>query len=205
MRRTIFATIFALCALAGAPQVRAQATSAASKTFQISAFGGLTGTYTGLNGGKNLGITAGVDLGFRSYFGLTPSAEFRGTFAVDKGTVDSQKNALGGLRVEKSYGHLHPYADILYGRGQINYGANGYPSPVGDFSYADTTSNVLSPGVGGALYLDRHLAVFADVQFQHYDTPVTPSGSLWAKALTAGVIYRFNFEHHGNPGPYYGR
>ncbi len=201
MRIRILAISLALFALsAGA---HAQARPAASKTFELSAFGGLTGTYTGLNGGKNLGITAGVDLGFHPFFGFIPSAEFRGALALDKGHIDSQKNALGGIRVEKRYGNLHPYADILVGRGQIDYGNGGYPSATGNFLYADTTSTVLSPGAGAAFYLDNQLAAFADVQFQHYDTPVTLSGHLWAKPITVGVIYRFNFERHGNPGPYY--
>jgi len=38
----------------------------ASKLFELSTFGGLNGTYTGLSGGKNLGITAGVDVGIHA-------------------------------------------------------------------------------------------------------------------------------------------
>ena len=44
--------------------VSAQAKPAGTQQLQLSAFAGLTGTFTDLSGGKNLGITAGVDLTF---------------------------------------------------------------------------------------------------------------------------------------------
>ena len=45
---------------------------AASRPFTLSAFGGATGTFTGLDGGKNLGITAGGDIGFKPFHYFYP-------------------------------------------------------------------------------------------------------------------------------------
>ena len=69
-----------------------QATATATAPLHFSAFGGVTGDFTGIGLAKNLSVTAGVDAGFRSVFGLFPSLEVRGTYPVDKGHVDAQKN-----------------------------------------------------------------------------------------------------------------
>jgi hypothetical protein len=76
--------LFAANAHAQSPQ------PTASKLFEISTFGGINGTYTGLSGGKNLGLTAGVDVSFRSYYGFRPFLEGRGTYPIDGGHIDAQ-------------------------------------------------------------------------------------------------------------------
>jgi hypothetical protein len=177
----------------------AQANPTAGRSLEISAFGGLTGTYTGISGGKNLGITAGVDVGLRPFFGFRPYLEGRGTIAIDSGHIDKQKDALGGLRLEHKVlvPGLRAYGDFLIGRGQIDYENGGYPSPTGPFLYVSSVSTVISPGAGLEFRLTDHFSALADVQFQHWDTPVTPSGAAWAKPLTLGVRYHFNFNRKG--------
>ena len=108
----------------GTEAAYAQATSTATQALSLSAFGGATGTLTGLPAddgtgqGRNVGITAGVDLRVGHYGSFLPSLEVRGTYPLHKGSVDSLKNVVGGLRVEHPLldGRLHPYADILFGR-----------------------------------------------------------------------------------------
>jgi opacity protein-like surface antigen len=198
LRLRPFPAAFAFVLTLAAAAAGAQATPTASQSLELSAFGGLTGTYTGLSGGRNLGITAGVDLGFRPFFGLRPFLEGRGTYPVDGGHIDAQKNAMGGLRVERTLRpRLHVYGDILFGQGEIDYQDGGYPSLSGDVLYVRSTSPVISPGGGLEYRLTDHFAVLADAQFQHQKTPATPSGSLWSKPLTLGVRYRFNFNRHG--------
>jgi hypothetical protein len=191
----VLALVFSLVTLGA----HAQAGSAASRTLELSGFGGLTGTYTGIEGGRNLSLTAGVDIGFRSFHGWRPFAEFRGTVPMDGGHIDSQKDVLGGIRVQKHVllPGLNVYGDLLLGRGQINYEDGGFLSPSGTFLYISSISTVLSPGAGLQYRLTDHFSVLADAQLQHWDTPVTPSGSLWAKPLTLGVRYTFNFNHRG--------
>lgn len=172
----------------------------ANKLFEISTFGGINGTYTGLSGGKNLGITAGVDVGSRSFYGFRPFLEGRGTYPIDPGSIDAQKSALGGVRVER---HVLPglrvYGDFLLGRGEIDYQNGGYPAPSGEFLIINSTGNVFSPGAGAEYRLTDHLTGLVDVQFQHWDTPATPSGHLWATPIMLGARYRFNFNRHGYP------
>jgi hypothetical protein len=196
----VFLLLFSLvvaCLIFAAPSASAQAAPAYIQPWQLSAFGGINGTYTGLSGGRNLGITAGVDLRFYSFRRYMVSAEGRGTYPLHDGAIDSQKDVLGGFKVDRTFfGRLHPYADILVGRGLIDYQGNGYLNPAQTLIYTSSPSTVISPGAGVDLDLDDQLALKLDAQFQHWDTPVSRSGSIYAKALTAGIVYRFDFNHH---------
>ena len=124
----------------------AQADPTATQAFQLSAFGGMTGTYTDVLGGHNLGITAGAHLSFRRFFGLSPSVEVRGVLPVVSGTIADERWLAGGLRFERRFGPLHPYGDVLVGRGSIHYQHGGLVE--GQFRYITTTSTVYSPGRG---------------------------------------------------------
>jgi opacity protein-like surface antigen len=190
--KNVFRALTLLCSALMAPSlVHAQAMATASRPFALSAFGGINGTYTGLDGGKNLGITAGGDIGFKPFHGFYPSAEIRGTYPIDGGQVDSQENFLFGPKVERFYGNFRPYVDFFYGRGKIDYLHGGYPNPSGTLLYLESVSNVFAAGGGVDITITDHFALKIDGQFQRYGTPVTTSGSLYAKPITIGVVYRF--------------
>jgi opacity protein-like surface antigen len=169
-----------------------QAAPAGTQKLQLSAFVAATGTFTGLEGGKNLGITAGADLTFLGFRQFRPSFEARGTYPIDKGHISSQKNFLLGPKVEYPLGKLHPYVDFLFGRGQIDYHSPGFI--FGDTLYITSNTFIYSPGVGVDYNLTHNLAIKADAQFQHWDTPVTTSGTIHPTALTLGVVYNFDFN-----------
>jgi len=195
------ALLFALLMLSSAATAaNAQATPAASRTIDFSAFGGLTGTYTGLSGGRNLSITAGFDVNLPPIYGVRPSVEVRGTTPIKNGHVDAQKDILVGPRAEFTFGRLHPYADFLIGRGKINYIGN-YITYNSTIITGYSTSTVLSPGIGVRLDVTRHISALADVQFQRWSTPVSLSGHLLSKPLTVGLSYRFAWpgRHAGTP------
>jgi hypothetical protein len=173
----------------------------------LSAWGGATGTLVNLPvitngngsnlwyGGRNFGISAGVDLRVWQYHGFLPSVEIRGTYPFAKGTVASEENGLIGIKIERRYGRYHPYGDFLFGRDTIDYQGRGYISPDGLTLYQQTNSNVLSPGGGVDIDLTHHYAFKADVQLWHQKVPVTASGTLNSLAVTVGAIYRFDFNH----------
>ena len=190
-----------------ATTARAQSLPTASRGFVPSAFAGITGTYTGLLGGRNLGVTAGLDLGFKPFFGLLPSIEVRGTYPVDNGSIAGEEHVEGGLRLQKRYGRLRPYADFLFGRGELNYQSGGIAVPMQAFRYLQTTSNVISPGLGVEVDASTHFAVLFDGQFQLWNVPFDPSGStpnaghLFSFPGTIGVVYRFNWLQHGHAAP----
>lgn len=173
----------------------AQKQPTATASAQISIFAGATGVDTGFRGGKNLDVTAGADLSLQSHFGLNPSIEVRGSYPIDDGYTDAQRNILGGLRFSSTFGRVHPYTDILFGRGRVNY-VVPVVDPQQVFVYIRNSSNVISPGGGFRLDVSRQLALVLDAQLQRYNTPVTVSGHIDAAAFTAAVAYRFDFNHH---------
>ncbi len=185
----------------------AQSSPTASRALEPSVFLGVSGVYTGLQTARNASITAGADIGFRRFFGLSPAIEVRGTYPIDSGQVAGEESVEGGLRVGKRYTHFRPYADILFGRGQLNYEDGGYIVPSQSFRYIQSTTNVISPGIGVDLDITERYAVLVDGQFQHWDlpfstgaSPATP-GSIYSKVLTVGVVYRFGWLEHGHPAP----
>jgi len=174
----------------------AQSTPAATQQLQLSAFVAGTGTFTNLSGGKNVAITAGVDLTVLHFRLFKPAFEIRGTYPVDSGSISSQKNFLLGPKVQYPIGRLHPYADFLIGRGGIDYLNGGYV--FGDIKYISSNTLVYSPGAGLDYNLTHSLAIKADFQYQHWDTPAVASGSISPRAITLGAVYVFDFNprHH---------
>jgi hypothetical protein len=223
--------LIASIALALLPSVVcAQHNPTATQDLEISAFGGVTGTYTGILGGRNLSITAGGDLAFKSFFGLRPAIEVRGTLPLDNGSIGGERNVLGGVTLSKRFGRFNVYGDFLYGRGEIKFQNGGLENAAGTEVFLTANSNILSPGGGFEYDISRHFSIKGDAQFQRYATPfsqqaappATPPGPITvfvpsvlvplpgtlsdtaghatAKAFTLGVKYRFNFNKHGARG-----
>lgn len=176
------------------PTVHAQAEPTANQPLRLSVFGGPTGTYTGFRGGKNGGITLGADLTFQTVPRFKPSFEIRGTAPVISGHLDRQLNFLLGPKVEYPWHSFHPYADFLFGRGQITYLNGGYF--YNNLLYLSSGTAVYSFGGGVDYDLSTRWAVKADFQLQHWSTPIAPYGTIYPKATTFGVVYHFNFNGH---------
>ena len=212
MKRWTFPTTIAVCSTLAAilflqPGSLAQGTATASRALDPSAFLGITGDYTGLNGSRNLGLTAGIDVGFHPFFGFLPAVEIRGIYPADSGVVVGEESVEGGLRVQKRLRGIRPYADALFGRGQLNYQNGGYVVPAQNFSYLQSTSNLYSLGIGVEIDATEHFALLLDGQAQHWNLPFTPgsasiaSSSIYSKVGTIGVVYRFGWLDHGHPAP----
>ena len=190
--KVVLLAAVALLSFAGKP-VRAQGAATAVQPLAISAFGLGTGTWTNVLGGRNLDITAGADLAFLTYRKLRPVIELRGTYPFYEGQVDRQKNFMGGLKVERQIGPLRPYANFLIGRGEIDF-KDGLQ--FGSLIYIKTVTTVYSPGLGVEYDVRPQWAAKVDFQYQYWDTPAVASGSINPKAISAGVVYRFDFNHH---------
>lgn len=178
-----------LCSISIAKAQSAHPT--AIQPLQLTAFVGGSADYTGLEGGKNVSLTAGADLAFSPFHSLRPALEVRGFIPIDKGTISSQKAVLGGLRLDFLLGHrFHPYGDILIGRGQIDYaGTNGLE--YNGLGYRMTNSNIFSGGGGLDYDITDHFAVKIDAQIQRWGSIPTASGTINPKIGTIGVVYRF--------------
>src|ERR1035438_2530263 len=162
--RLIQALALLLATISGWRVAAAQALPTAAQPLQLSAFGGVSGVFTGLAGGKNFSITAGGDLGLPVWHGLRPVVEIRGTYPMDRGLVVAQKDALGGLKVNFLLGRrIHPYGDFLAGRGEMDFRL-GYI--FGNTIYDVTTTWVYSPGAGFDYDLTDRLSLKVDAQLQ---------------------------------------
>lgn len=189
---TILPTLALMLATICWPQVAAaqRAQPTAIQAHSLSAFGALTGAYTGISGGKNLSIAAGIDYGLRPWLGTRPTLEVRGVYPIDRGTIVSQKDILGGLRVDFYLGHrLHPYGDFLFGRGEMNYRRGGYQFR--NYTYLVSTTYVYSPGAGFDYDLGSRFAIKVDGQVQHWSSVPTASGTVYSTVGSIGLVYRF--------------
>ena len=192
-RRTVLPALL-LSALTFWPTAHAeQALPTATQPMQLSVFGGVGGVFTGLGEGKNFDVLAGADIGLPPVHGFRPTIEVRGAYPADHGLVDSQKSILGGIKTDFLLNHhLRPYANFLFGRGEINYnGGYQFRNQI----YLQTATNVYSFGGGFDYDLTEHFAVRIDGQFQKWGYAPTASGNIYSKVGTAAVVYCFNFGH----------
>lgn len=177
----------------------AQAKPTAVRSISPSAFVLVGGSLTGLgadgtptfsNGGKNLLITAGVDVGFYSFGHYTVAAEVRGSFPIDKGKIVAQRAIMGGARVSyESNKPVRPYLDALFGRGQLDYQNGGIA--VGNLLYQQTAGNVFGGGGGIEWDVLRQISFKADAQLQQWSTPVNDRGFARSGQVSIGAAYRF--------------
>jgi hypothetical protein len=192
----IVLTLALLLAIPCGERTAAAQNPTASRTLQLSAFGAVSGVFTGLDGGKNFAVTAGGDLGLPPWRGIRPTIEVRGRYPTDHGLIVSQKNILGGLKVDFLLRHrLRPYGDILFGRGQMNY---GYGYAYGNYIYSLTTTYVNAAGGGFDYQFASRFAIKVDGQVERWGSAPTDSGTIYSKIGTAGIVYYFNFDRsHG--------
>jgi hypothetical protein len=164
----------------------------AARDLQLSVFGGATGVFTGLAGGKNFSITAGGDLALPPWRSVRPTLEVRGTYPADHGLVDSQKSVEGGLRVDFLLNHrIHPYGDFLFGRGQMNYYQDQYF--FNNEVYSLTTTYIDSVGLGFDYDVSDNLSLKVDAQAVRWGSAPTTTGRIYSSNGTLGLVYRFGF------------
>jgi hypothetical protein len=175
----------------------AQAFPTATQRLQLSTFGAATTTTSALPSGKNTAVTAGADISFHHAGLFRPSMEIRATFPVNSTSTDRLKSYVFGPKFEYPLGHLHPYFDLLVGRGKIDYRNGGYI--VGHRVYLSSVSIIYSPGVGVDVDLTHTIGLMADLQYQHWDAPVINTGTINPTALTLGAVYTFDFNQRRRP------
>lgn len=172
----------------------AQADPTAIADIRLSAFSGITGNFTDMFGGRNLAVTVGGDITLhRSFFGVNPSVEVRGMIPFDAGHIAGLESIVGGLKLERQLGAVHPYGDLLFGRGAINWQHGGFPS--GNVLLLRTVTTVYSPGVGVDVDVTRKWTAKFDFQYQFWTEFPPAPGTPNPKVLTAAVMYRFDFNH----------
>jgi len=176
-----------------------QAKPTATRSLSPSAFLLVGGSYTGLgpnssptvfHGGKNLLMTAGLDLGFLSFGHYVVGAEVRGSLPVNSGNLVGEKAILGGARLSyQSNFPLRPYIDVLAGRGQMNYQRGGYIA--NNNLYRQTAGSVFGGGVGVEWDTFHQVSLKIEAQAQQWGTPAVDRGFVRSVQGNIGVAYRF--------------
>lgn len=222
MKRRFAQAVAVGCMLVGCATAVAQKWPTATQDLELSAWGGASGSYTGIYGSRNLSVTAGAALAFKPFHGIRPAVEVRGTLPLRNGQYAGERNMLVGATFSKNVlPRLDIYGDFFWGKGKIIYQGGGLLDATGTFAYTYNYSNVFSPGGGVEYRLTRHISLKADVQLQRYETPFTqtffqgpipvadpiggnppvaaayiidtPSHAV-AKVITVGAKYRFNYN-----------
>ncbi len=174
----------ALCAapaLLGPPSSAAQATRTASKSADISVFGGFEAAHPDYGPYNSYGGMFGVDFTRYIHFPVEPSLEFRANFHSN--IAVNEHSYLVGLRGAVPFHILKPYGTFLIGPGTIHFPYN--------IGYTGDNSIVLSYGGGVDVHVIGNFAAKVDFQAQHWNTgdfTYTPT------IATVGVAYTIPFR-----------
>ncbi|MGD0442570.1 MAG: hypothetical protein ABSA39_01415 [Edaphobacter sp.] len=174
----------------------AQSVPAATQQLQISMFGTATPVLTGFQTSANLDVGVGADIIFVGLQRVKAGIEIRGSYPLADGDLTRQKSFVTGPVIQYPLGRLCPYADILFGRGAIDYLDGGYVS--GGLDYIKSSTFVYSPGIGVDYGITHHMSIKADFQYQHWNVPVVLSGVIHTTMVSLGARYMFDFNPHHN-------
>jgi hypothetical protein len=200
--RTVVLSVLGLFVFAGvfATTASGQSISTASKGAELSVFGGYMPTQTDYGYRTYKGYSAGADFTIFPRFFLAPSIEVRGNIAQNQPVTE--KTVLGGIRLQREIGRLHPYGDFLLGGGELLF----HPAPSPD--YTGDRSRVFSYGGGVNIDVTRHFAAKFDFQQQSWNLGSnagnTTQGTftLSPRTFMAGVTYTIPFRKLNRQGDF---
>jgi hypothetical protein len=188
-------TLFMLLGgVVGNSSLYAQALPTATKSAEISAFGGYTASAPDFGPLTKTGFTMGADFTLFPHWHFDPSLEARYDFA--HAPTISEHVFLVGPRVQKDFLHdrVHPYINFLFGVGTIDY----HPANPKD---ASDSGRAFSLGGGADFDVTRHISVKADLQQQSWNLGTNsiykPQGgnyTLAPRTYTFGAAYHFQFR-----------
>jgi predicted porin len=169
------------------PRAQAQATAAAYKTADFSAFGGYMHDIPDWGTTGNNGASFGLNFTRYIRFPVSPSLEVRANIAP--GQTVRENSYLVGVRGQATVlRKFHPYADFLIGTGNIHFYQPELTGRLGD------NSIVYSIGGGVDYDLVRNFQAKVDFQYQHWNTGT--NASLTPSLTIIGLAYRFSFGGH---------
>ena len=195
LNATLFATV--ILTLAGsAVGARAQAKPGASRSAEISAYGGFSYEKPdfGAANQNNTGGMIGVNYTRFINFMLQPSLELRANYGT--GDIITEKSVTGGFRGTYDFvdkydfrDRLHPYIFVHGGAGTLRY--NHYLGIPSDRGF------ILAGGIGLNVDAYKHFQIMADAELQNWNLGqnayLKPSGDTYTlspKIFTLGISYR---------------
>ncbi|MEO7029468.1 MAG: hypothetical protein ABI147_08690 [Acidobacteriaceae bacterium] len=179
--------LLAILLLAIAPTLRSQAQGlpTASKTIDISVFGGYLTENPDYGPTRNKGFFVGANATRYFHWPVAPSLEVR--YNRTTGQYINDSSFVGGPRIQVDLFHrFHPYADFLLGIDSIHF--------VRPFDPTFLNDSAIVYDLGGGIDIDlvRNFQLKLDYQGQ---TANFGSGfSLAPRPLSIGVVYRIPFR-----------
>ena len=171
---------FLLLALAGvllsSPVARAQAVTSANRLYTVDTFAAFGKASTDFGPAGN-GFVVGGDI-TRHLRRFSPSLEVRYTRASNNAVTESTFG--GGLKIEKPFRRLLPYATVLLGHGNISL------PPVGNYSHDDST--VFGGGGGVDYHITHSFLLKVDAQYQHWNLG-TNAATLTPMMVSVGISH----------------
>jgi hypothetical protein len=174
---------FALFAL-GSLGAQAQTNAVASKTMDISIFGGYQNLHPDYGHYRDNGFVVGADVTRYLKSKVDPSLEVRYNYATN--AYVTEKSFEAGIRAQGDYGRFHPYADFLGGIATINFAP--FVAPPGTTSINGGTFSI---GGGADFDVYRRLQLKIDYQQQYMyfgNMTLTP------RPVSVGIAYRIPFR-----------
>ena len=137
-----------------------QASTTATKSADISVFGGVEFANPEYGPDHNTGAAVGADFTRYFHIPIQPSLEVRANF--NDGTYADERSYLFGLRGSYQWHRLLPYVDFLIGPGDIHYPLNS--------TYTGDNSIVYNYGGGIDLGVTDNFSLKLDLQQQRWNT-----------------------------------
>jgi hypothetical protein len=165
----------------------AQAVATASRSAGISAFAGYINSNPEYGPDRDSGEAFGANYIQYLPHALSPSLEIR--YNHTTGSYVNQNTFLGGIRLQYdgySRFRVHPYVDVLLGRGTIHFNTN---------APGNTSANSAIYNFGGGVDVDlaHRFQLKADYQYQRWSFG-QPSVPFTPNLLLIGLTYQFRFR-----------
>ncbi len=173
----LFGTLLAATRLAPA-----QALATADRGAQLAPFVQTSLVYPDWGPTTDLGLTAGVDYTRFIRSIVQPSLEIR--FNNVTGQVVNEHSFTGGLKLQTTVHHLHPYFTVLGGKGFIDF---VHPAN----NYISDSSFIYSLGAGATIPIQSRVDLLFD--FTHSQWDIGPQ-TLTPVTLNLGVAYRIGLR-----------
>ena len=183
LRFPLFSAVCTAVLLASSASAHAQAAQTASKSADLSVFGGFEAAHPDYGPYNSYGGTFGVDFTRYLRFPVEPSLEFRANFHSN--VAVKEHSYVVGLRAAVPFHLLRPYAFFLVGPGTIDFPDN--------LGYTHDNSTVYSYGGGIDVRVTHSFAAKFDLQAQHWNTG---SFTYTPTIGTVGVVYTIPFRPH---------
>jgi hypothetical protein len=172
--------------------LEAQAGPTASRRASFAGFGEVAIQRAGYRPSTNAGVVLGGTFTVHTLRYLSPSLEARGSYT--RGSDVALKTILGGIRLEPKLERIHPYGNVLVGRGSIVFVHPGR-HPDGSL-YSNDDSIIFNYGGGLQYDLRENWAVQAEFQRQEWNLGGNPQVRFHPNGFNFGVVYRIPFRAH---------